>query len=405
MSKSKIAFFITGSIAAFKAAQVVSRLAQEGHEVQAVMTDSACKFLGPATLEGLTGRPVQTDLWKSGQIMDHIHLSRWADFGVICPASAHTVGQMAFGLAPDLVSATLLAWPKNKKLYVYPAMNVEMMNSAAVQQNLKTLKDRGILVRPTGHGTLACGETGAGRMLEPEEILADLFSEKPRRGWVLVTGGGTRESIDGIRFLANVSTGQTSRELCEKFDELGWEVTYAHAPGAPLPRGVRKEWTFTDTESLLNGLRQELSSHVYNMVVHAAAVSDYTIASVNEQAPSNLLKLDSREGLRLTLKPTPKLLPLLREFSTSKDVRVVGFKLTLNESESEARAKAGLLLRGQVDAVVCNDWTEVEKDRSRHPGRLIFQNGHEQGFANTHDLATQLDRWFQQKGKSHDSMS
>src|SRR3989344_1952570 len=137
MSKSKIVFFLSGSIAAFKACQVISRLVQEGCEVQTVATPSALKFIGPATLEGLTGKPVLTDLWEDSRAMDHIHLSRWADFGILCPASANTLARMAHGLGDDLVSAMILAWPKNKPLHVFPAMNHEMFSHPATQENLK----------------------------------------------------------------------------------------------------------------------------------------------------------------------------------------------------------------------------------------------------------------------------
>lgn len=399
MSKSKILFFLSGSIAAFKACQVISRLVQEGHEVQAVATPSALQFVGAATLEGLTGNKVLNDLWQEGRAMDHISLSRWADLGILCPASAHTIANVAHGLAGDVVSTMMLAWPAGKPLHVFPAMNREMLAKSVTQENLAKLSAMGLRVHPTLEGNLACGEVGGGRLLEPEDILAAI---RPQAlGHVLITAGATREWIDGIRFISNVSTGQTGALLADRLMSLGWQVTYLHGQGAVLPVGTAEKIQFTDFADLDEKLRQQLSALDFRAVVHCAAVSDYSLASVNNEAPTVASKLSSDAELVLKLKSNFKILPRLKEYSRNKEVLVIGFKLTLNAAEDQTAEKARGLLSETVDAVVANDWSQVNTDRRRHPGVLISRD-HARPFD---DLPT-LANWIHDfAGVKHGSLS
>ncbi len=393
MLKSKYLFFITGSIAAFKAAQAISRLVQDGHEVQCVATSSALRFVGAATFEGLTGKKVLSDLWEAGHAMDHIHLSRWADAGVVCPASANTIAQMALGLANDAVSSTLLAWPKNKPLYVFPAMNLEMLSAAPTQQHLQTLRERGLQVAGTGAGSLACGENGEGRLLEPNEIIALITKQPALRPRVLITGGATRESIDGIRFISNVSTGRTAAHLSDQLTALGWEVTYLHGQQALLPVLPVHKLSFSDYKSLDLQLREELSRENYAGVIHCAAVSDFTVTSINGAGADAAAKLNSGDEMNLKLNPTAKILPNLKEYSRNKNIRVVGFKLTLNAAPDEQRTAAEKILDGHVDAVVANDWAQVTGNRDRHPG-FVLSRGEKQEFTGVDQLAHLLNRIF-----------
>jgi len=396
--KARILFFVTGSIAGFKAAQVVSRLVQEGNEVQVVASASALKFVGAATFEGLTGQRVLSDLWDDGRAMDHIHLSRWADFGVLCPASANIIGKMAHGLADDVVSTTLLAWPSGKRLHVFPAMNVEMLNAEPVRKNIESLRARGILISETGAGNLACGEVGGGRLLEPEQILEILrnnsdtaapitsprtsvgsASVNPARR-ILITGGATRESIDGIRFISNVSTGRTAAELCDRFSSFGWSVTYLHGQQAHVPVNSAFTSGFTDIENLDTKLRMELSQNTYDAVVHCAAVSDFAIETVNGLNPSQKQKMTSADVPEIKLKPAKKILPNLREYSLNKNIKVVGFKLTLNAEPNDQLAAAEKILGHGVDMIVANDWSQVGQSsgagpRKSHPGFVLTKSG------------------------------
>ena len=174
--KPRLLFFLTGSISCYKACFAISRLVQAGIEVRTVVTPAALQFIGKSTLEGLTGHPVACDLWEPGKAMEHISLARWADLALVAPATANTINRLSAGLADDLVGSLFLAWELRKKpWWVAPAMNVEMFNHPLTQASLKTLADLGVRVLPTGTGPLACGEEGAGRLLEPEQLVAEVL--------------------------------------------------------------------------------------------------------------------------------------------------------------------------------------------------------------------------------------
>jgi phosphopantothenoylcysteine decarboxylase len=176
MPKPRLLFLLSGSISCYKACFAISRIVQAGIEVRTVATPAALQFVGKATLEGLTGQPVFTDLWQEGRAMDHIDLARWADLAVVAPATANTINRLAAGLADDPVGALFLAWELPKKpWWIAPAMNVAMLNHSLTRASLKKLSDIGVRVLDTGSGTLACGEEGAGRLLEPEQLVTDVL--------------------------------------------------------------------------------------------------------------------------------------------------------------------------------------------------------------------------------------
>jgi len=397
MSNSKILFLMSGSIAAFKACQVISKLVQAGNEVQVVATKSTFEFIGAMTLEGLTGRKVLSDIFETGHAMDHIHLTRWADFAVFCPASANTLARLAHGMSDDLVSAMALAWPPEKKFFIYPAMNQQMIQSPATQANLQTLSDRGFIVEPTQNGSLACGEEGPGRLLEAEDILRRLASVKSR-GRVLITGGATREPIDGIRFISNVSTGQTAAKLCDDLAAQGWDVTFVHGLSSRQPKRASHQIAFTSFKDLDEKLRQELGGREYAAVIHAAAVGDYSVTGADESH-----KLASDQPLRLTLQPNFKILPRLKEYSRNKSARVIGFKLLVHQPIHEIAAVAQKSLGPAVDAVIANDWNTVNADRSKHPGVLVTPHG-QTPFNTLTELSSILQPLIE-KGVCHDSLS
>lgn len=174
--KPRLLFLLSGSISCYKACFAISRLAQAGIEIQTVATAAALQFVGKATLEGLTGRPVLSDMWESGKAMDHIELARWADLALLCPATANTVNRLAAGLAEDSVGTLFLAWElKRKPWWIAPAMNVAMLDHPVTQASLQKLSALGTRVLGTGTGALACGEEGAGRLLEPEQIVTEVL--------------------------------------------------------------------------------------------------------------------------------------------------------------------------------------------------------------------------------------
>jgi phosphopantothenoylcysteine decarboxylase/phosphopantothenate--cysteine ligase len=178
MSKGKILFQLSGSIAGYKACFVISRLVQEGYEVQTVATANAQKFIGAATLEGLTSKAVLTDTFEPGRNMDHINLAKWADLAVLCPATASSINRLASGIAEDVVGSLFLAYDLRTKPYlVFPAMNRQMLAHPATQTSLQRLKDWGVRVMPTDHGHQACGDVGMGRLLEPNQIFEQIVSQ------------------------------------------------------------------------------------------------------------------------------------------------------------------------------------------------------------------------------------
>jgi phosphopantothenoylcysteine synthetase/decarboxylase len=175
---SKILVQLSGSIAAYKSCYLISRLVQAGHEVKTVATQGALEFVGKATLEGLSGHPVFTNIYEEGRMMDHIHLAKWAQLAILAPASANTLNRLAQGLADDVVGTLFLAWDLKKKPYlVAPAMNQQMIDHPATKAALGKLEEWGVRVLPSGDGHQACGDTGLGRLLEPEQIFSIIQKE------------------------------------------------------------------------------------------------------------------------------------------------------------------------------------------------------------------------------------
>ena len=389
MSAPNVLFQLSGSIAAYKACHVISRLVQDGCEVQTVATRSALRFVGEATLEGLTGRPVASEVFTRGGHMDHIHLIRRADLVVLCPATATTINRLVAGIGDDLVSTLFLAHDFDKPYVVVPAMNVAMWRHPATVRGLTQLREWGVDVLEPGAGSLACGEVGQGRLLEPEVILDELRrrlplgsspspgtpaavgARRPRR--VLITSGGTTVPIDGVRSIGNTSTGSTGAALAEAFTAAGHDVTLLHALDAALPTArvgsgrlrLRPYVTFGDLDG---ALRELLAAEPYDGVIHLAAVSDYDVDHLDVDGertePDSSGKLRSGSTLSVHLRANPKLLPQLKSFAEAggqPEPVVVGFKLT-NGATAAERAQAVDRITENVDAVVHNDLTEIGPD-------------------------------------------
>ena len=181
MSRSKILFSLTGSIACYKACQLISRLAQDGCEVKAVCTPAALQFIGLSTLEGLTRQPVYADMFESKTALDHVELARWADLSIICPASANTINKLAAGIADNAVTALFLAYDLSKPCLIAPAMNQAMYAHPATRRALATLKSWKVSVLGVDTGRQACGDIGEGRLLDPEKICGSIRRALQRR--------------------------------------------------------------------------------------------------------------------------------------------------------------------------------------------------------------------------------
>lgn len=361
---SRILFMMTGSIAAYKAAHVLSRLKQSGHEIEVVATPSALQFVGEATIEGLTGRPVRSALFGTGVHMAHIDLIRWADLAIVCPATANTIGKLANGVGDDLLTTLFLAHDFKKPWLIAPAMNVAMYQHPLTQASLLKLQTLGCTVLGTGNGALACGESGEGRLLEPEVILSTIetnlrehtataesstHSEK-RKMHVLVTSGGTSEPIDAVRAITNTSTGRTGAMIVDRLLEEGHSVHFLTAENAERPSAVSPDLTietFVTFQELAAKLETALGANHFDTVVHAAAVADYSLV-----APASR-KIDSENEITLTLKKNPKLIDSIRPWSKNKNVRVVAFKLTAGE-DRDAKIHT-LASHAAPDWILAND--------------------------------------------------
>lgn len=361
---SKILIGLTGSIACFKVAGLISDLVKEGHEVRTIATPSALKFIGKATLEGLSGNPVHTELFSDGEHMKHIHMGRWADLFLIAPCTANTMAKIKIGLADDLLTSTALAFEKTKPVYIAPAMNKEMWSNIATQNSYEALSLRGFNFINPQSGDLACGEIGLGRLAEIDIIKNSLFQNKSKK--ILITGGGTRESIDGVRFVGNSSTGSTSLKLAQSLRAKGFEVDLLMA-----------QESFTDFSSLEKVMKDSLQSKPYDAVIHAAAVSDYSVAKVKTssyEGPANKsLKIKTDDTLNIEMTANPKILNNLKSWSINPDIQVVGFKLTQTEESHERQsAVSKVTSEGNTDFIIHNDLTEITK--SSHPFNIIKNN-------------------------------
>ena len=373
MSKSKILFMMTGSIACYKACQVISRLAQAGHDVQVVASKAALEFVGNATLEGLSGKSVISDMYQAGNVMDHIHLMRWADLIIVAPATANFINKSAMGIGDDFLGTLFLAHDFKKPFLLAPAMNTSMYLHPTTQKSVESLKAMGIVVLEAASGVLACGEHGAGRLLEPDlilvEILQHLKAQQPngdqnvsrsknQKVKVLITSGGTQEPIDAVRVITNLSTGKTGATLADLLTHWGVDVTLLHGKTATLPKEKITTKEFSTYQDLKQKMEILLQSGEFTHVVMAAAVSDYTVVDVH---PEKKMSSDSEE-IQLRLKRNPKLIAKLKAMSP-KPVKVVGFKLTSQADNEHVEKAVQKLLADQVDLVVHNDLSEISHQR------------------------------------------
>jgi phosphopantothenoylcysteine decarboxylase/phosphopantothenate--cysteine ligase len=399
MSGSNILFVFTGSIACYKACDAVSRLVQRGHKVRTVATTSALKFIGPATLEGLTGVPVLHDIFAPGAALEHINLARWADAVIVCPATANTLNRFAGGLADDLVGALFLAHDRAKPWLVAPAMNPAMWSHPATAAAVERLTGWGVRFVPVGEGRTACGETGEGRMAEPDEIVAALeaaLAPPPKRLRVLVTSGGTSEPIDGVRVLTNTSTGATGAGIATHFSQRGHDVLLLRARNAQPARASCREETFETFAELEAALARLLKAGRFDAVIHAAAVGDFGVESVIVDGmvqAVGVAKLDSGSPPLLRLRGNPKLVDRVRQ-SSPTPLKLVAFKLTRGAEPAAAQAAArALLARSGADWVVHNDLAARPEGADPFPADIFGADGGPVGHcADRAELATALEQ-------------
>ena len=347
LQRRRILLGVTGSIAAYKSAELIRRLRQAGAEVQVVMTPAAARFVTPLTLQALSGRPVRCDLFDAAAeaAMGHIELARWADGILIAPASADFLARLRIGRADDLLSTLCLA--SEAPVILVPAMNRLMWRHPATRDNVAVLQERGVEIWGPDAGAQACGEEGPGRMLEPAEIvgrLQALLGKAPLLGGVkvMITAGPTREAVDPVRFLSNRSSGRMGYALARAAGEAGAEVTLVSGPvSLEPPPGVEV-------------IRVESARQMYEQVmariggcdifIGAAAVADYTPA---RPAADKLKKEQAR--LTLELVRTPDILAAVA--AASPRPFTVGFAAETDRLLDYARAK---LARKRLDMIAAN---------------------------------------------------
>ncbi|MSQ04965.1 MAG: bifunctional phosphopantothenoylcysteine decarboxylase/phosphopantothenate--cysteine ligase CoaBC [Nitrosomonadaceae bacterium] len=276
---------LTGSVAAYKTAELSRLLIQDGLNVQIVMTESACHFIGPVTLQALTGKPVFVELWDARikNNMAHIDLVRNTDAILIAPASANFISKIAHGLADDLLSTLCLT--RDCPLLVAPAMNRQMWENPATQRNLATLKNDGVIILGPAYGDQACGETGVGRMLEAQELaraIQSFFQPKPlenRR--ILITAGPTYEAIDAVRGITNLSSGKMGYAMACAAVEAGAQVTLISGPVSLETLSVVKLIKTVSARDMLAAVKDEIKNT--DIFISIAAVADYRSAEINKQ--------------------------------------------------------------------------------------------------------------------------
>lgn len=348
MLKQKILLGVTGGIAAYKTPELVRRLKDRGAEVQVVLTRSAREFVTETTLQAVSGRPVRSNLWDKDAeaAMGHIELARWADLVLIAPATAEIMSRLASGSAPDLLTTLCLA--TEAPVVIAPAMNHVMWASSAVQENRRTLERHGVRLIGPAVGDQACGETGPGRMVEPDDIVTAVMSptavpDAPLAGrTVMITAGPTREPIDPVRFISNRSSGKMGYALAAAARDAGAQVILVSGPVIiPPPANVE----VVDVESA-----KEMHAAVHQQIgevdifIGVAAVSDY---HVTETRVEKIKK--SNDGLSLDLVQSPDILASVAALPDRPFA--VGFAA---ETERLRQYALDKLERKKLDMIVAN---------------------------------------------------
>ncbi|MDD5264854.1 MAG: bifunctional phosphopantothenoylcysteine decarboxylase/phosphopantothenate--cysteine ligase CoaBC [Candidatus Bipolaricaulis sp.] len=344
MAERTVVLGVTGSIAAYKAVDLASRLTQSGVVVHTVMTKSATQLVGPATFRAITGRSVSTEMFELTNpfAIEHVSLADAADLMIVAPATADVLAKMANGIADDLLTCTLLA--TRAPVLVAPAMHTAMWEHPATRENVERLRARGVALVGPAIGRLASGGTGVGRFAPVEDIVDEALRRLGRCGdlagrRIVVTAGGTHEAIDPIRFLGNRSSGKMGYAIAEAARDRGADVILVSGPAALRTPGGMSFVPVTTAAEMLNAVRDAVSSA--DVLVMAAAVADYTPAA---PTAAKLKKTDP--SLLLQLKRTADVLGSIGDVPVK-----VGFAAETEDLIDNARAK---LRQKNLDLVVAN---------------------------------------------------
>ena len=384
----RVALLVSGGIAAYKIVDLASALTQAGCQVRVAMTPSAMRFVGPATFTGVTGNAALTGLWTAdGSPEPHVSLGDWAQLILVAPATANVIGRIASGRSDDIVTATLLA--ARCPVVLAPAMNDAMWSKPAVQENLGTLRHRGVTVVEPESGRLASGHSGTGRLAGAHAIFAAMvhavrtrYDYAGRR--IVVTAGGTREPIDPVRFISNYSSGKMGFALAAAAADRGARVTLVTAASHPIHHGIEEQHVDT-AEEMLAELRTQLRGA--DVLLMAAAVGDFRPA----RTVKHKIRREETPSLNLQLEPIPDLVATLAGDEALAGVFRVGF--AAEDSDLDAKGVEKLKRKG-LHAIVANDISrrDIGFGSEYNAGVLLFADGarHELEKATKREMADRI---------------
>jgi phosphopantothenoylcysteine decarboxylase / phosphopantothenate---cysteine ligase len=365
--KLRLVLGITGGVAAYKAAELTRLFLKHNIEVQVVMTDAACQFITPVTMQALSGKPVQTNMWDNRipNGMPHIELSREADAIIIAPASADFIAKIAHGQADDLLSTLCLA--RNCPLIIAPAMNKKMWENPATQRNIKIVETDGITILGPDSGEQACGETGAGRMLEPETIVKEVtayFTPKLlAQKRILITAGATLEMIDPVRGITNLSSGKMGYALAQMAANMGANVTLVSGISTlPSPNHI-KTLSATNAETMYLTVMQHIANQ--DIFISVAAVADFSPTHISDQ---KIKKINAQ--LTIELRKNKDILAEVANLPSAPFC--VGFAA---ESENVIEYAAQKRIAKKIPLIVANQATTA-MGSDENQVTLIDANGH-----------------------------
>ena len=372
LANKRILLGISGGIAAYKSADLVRRLKERGAQVRVILTDAAQYFITPLTLQALSGNPVSTSLLDPAAeaAMGHIELAKWADIMLIAPASADVIARMAHGLANDLLTTCVLATVA--PVAIAPAMNQQMYKNIATQQNLARLSSYNFYIYGPGIGEQACGDTGAGRMLEPLQLVSALeehflAEQQLNNIKITITAGPTREAIDPVRYISNHSSGKMGFALAAAAAAMGADVTLISGPvQLATPAGVKRLDVTSAQQMYDAALAQAVQSDIF---IGCAAVADYRVANVADEK----MKKQGDSALELKLVQNPDIIASVAALSQNRPF-TVGFAAETQNVLQYAKDK---LARKKLDLICANDVAKAEHgfNSDNNAVTLIWQDG------------------------------
>ena len=378
LNQKKVAVYVTGGIAAYKALLFVRLLIKEGAQVKVAMTQSACQFVSPLTFQVLTKEKVMVDTFDENDpsVVQHIHFADWTELAIVIPATANTIAKIAHGIADNFVTSALLATTAPK--VIVPAMNEHMWENPTTLRNCAQLQKDGVIMIEPSEGFLAEGYLGKGRLPEPEEVLQqikelNLFEEEDKSLFgkkVLITAGGTKERIDPVRYISNDSSGKMGYALAEDAVKKGAEVILISATTAlPIPNGVKMEYVESARE-----MQEKVLNHFssVDIAIMVAAVSDYR---VKEPATQKIKKTDDKDEITLTLVKNPDILKQLGSLKKEGQT-VIGFAAETHQVIEFAKQK---LVKKNADFIIANDVSDqsIGFGSDMHQVTILSKNGEE----------------------------